>query len=245
MIAIFLAAILTADAASAAPSSLPAPTTLAPADQLRRAKALMLVQIVVREDMVKAGDPRNLASWRALFSSLPAYVSLEQRYPGAIDAIADAVEPVVSAQRSRRLPQLRERLADLYAANLTSAELDQSIAFYSSSTGRKFVALFLGKMGADARIADIRKNPEVGPGLDAIMSDMRAAAPSVLAGLSPSEKASLRVFSHTSACAKYRVLAPQVQLLQLAWKRESTPEDKKEMADVIRATIAKIKQPKQ
>jgi hypothetical protein len=60
--------------------------------------------------------------------------------PGLLDAIVDAGSSKLDQVITDLLPTLESSTAASYATRLTTSELEQAVAFYSSSVGKKLVA---------------------------------------------------------------------------------------------------------
>jgi len=124
IIAAFASAFFAVSPLSAQTPSAPSP----PAENLAAAREL--VQVMKATDQFKAILP-------TIFQALkPAFV---QGRPDR-EKDFDAILPAVSEVASRRVNELAEALAVVYARNFSVAELHDIAAFYRSSTGQRFVA---------------------------------------------------------------------------------------------------------
>lgn len=118
--------------------SLPASVSAQTAEPGAKALASRLVELsfpteIIRRDSVEACK----ANFRASFLRHP---QTQTSPPGLSDAMADAGCAKFDEVLARLLPEIMENMATGYAASLTSAELGDAIAFYSTSAGTKLVA---------------------------------------------------------------------------------------------------------
>lgn len=65
----------------------------------------------------------------------PVFRQLEGQYPGLIAYIIAAVRPMIEKAMNDRAPLLYDRMATIYATNLTEPELHEMLDFYRSPAG--------------------------------------------------------------------------------------------------------------
>ncbi|MGA8612476.1 MAG: DUF2059 domain-containing protein [Xanthobacteraceae bacterium] len=104
------------------------PTLPPPAENL--AAAHELIQVMKATDQFKALLPTILQALK------PAFVQGRPEMEKDFDAILPAINDVAT----RRVNELAEALAVIYASNFSVAEIHDIAAFYRSSTGQKFLA---------------------------------------------------------------------------------------------------------
>jgi hypothetical protein len=66
-------------------------------------------------------------------------IALEKEYPGFLDKLRARGREELIAIMTERAPVLHEKLADVYVANLSDANMRQVISFFQTPTGKKFI----------------------------------------------------------------------------------------------------------
>ena len=100
---------------------------------------------------------------------------LEQLHPGFQNALLAEIRAGYRSHARRMLPDFRERIAQLYASQLSAIELDDLGAFYSSRTGGKMLAGMAEQADSSALIRE-RAGGSVKISADAIGTDQRSTA---------------------------------------------------------------------
>jgi hypothetical protein len=103
------------------------PTLPPPAENLAAAREL--IQVMRATDQFKALLPTIMQALK------PAFVQGRPEMEKDFDAILPAINEVAA----RRVNELAEALAVIYASNFSVAEIHDIAAFYRSSTGQKFL----------------------------------------------------------------------------------------------------------
>lgn len=228
--------------AAVAPQAAPivSPPATSPADAVRRSKALQIVKLLCPESTVieESGDD-YVANARQLLVARGKLDDLEARYPGIVEAMLRASVPTMNAQMRRRLSVLWVRLTDIYLARLAGPELDQTLAFYTSPTGKKMIASMDARMKPKAMTNDMIRNDDLSISLGSLQSDLKDALPGVISDMGPADKSALLAFMRTSAFPKLAAIVVPVQQTTLRWAQESSPEDDQQiqtvMADAMKA----------
>jgi len=104
------------------------PTLPPPAENLAAAREL--IQVMRATDQFKALLPTILQALK------PAFVQGRPEMEKDFDAVLPAINDVAA----RRVNELAEALAVIYASNFSVAEIRDIAAFYRSPTGQKFLA---------------------------------------------------------------------------------------------------------
>ncbi len=104
-----------------------------------RPAALTLAQLLYPEALVvrMAGTDATMAQ---LLASDPAMQAREDRHPGIVRAIAEAVQPLRVRSMRERMPVLWQRQAAIYGAAFTEPELATLNRFYATPAGQALVA---------------------------------------------------------------------------------------------------------
>jgi len=66
-------------------------------------------------------------------------IALEKQFPGFLGKLQARGREELAALMAERAPVLHERLAEVYAANLSDADMRSVIAFFQTPTGKKFI----------------------------------------------------------------------------------------------------------
>jgi hypothetical protein len=167
------------------------------------------------------------------------FSALEKAYPGLIAVIVESLKPKMLAAYAQKTPLLWERLGSLYANNLTSAELNQMMAFYKSPTGQKVLTGF-SQTGNNANI--LKQTRETG-GADmdklgaAAQRDLAATARKVSASFTDTERVAIFKFENSPLGVKLAKLVPQVQRTVIEWDVYFTPEQMNDFASTRAAAV--------
>jgi hypothetical protein len=202
----------------------PAPVAVIPAETL--ALARQLAAVTNSEAMTGAQVTRMIReALPPLFASDPDMQALEKEYPGITKRLLEAAEPMLLEEAMRTLPKLWDRLAALYAARLTPAELREVTAFYSGGIkDRMMAAAANGAIDTTGLIKEAMASPEGTISKDSVMSTVTRGAKDVLANMAPADRAALVRFGSTPAGRHYNALAPEAVTIATAWANEPSPE---------------------
>ncbi|MEP9359106.1 hypothetical protein [Sphingomonas sp. KR3-1] len=202
----------------------PAPIAVIPAENL--ALARQLAQVTNSEAMTAAQVTRMIReALPPIFASDPDMQALEKQYPGITKRLLDAAEPMLREESMRSLPKLWDRLAALYAARMTPAELREVIAFYSGGIKERMMAAATnGALDTTGLIKEAMASPEGTISKDSVMSTVTRGAKDVVANLSPADRAALVRFGATPAGRHYNALMPEAVTIATAWANEPSPE---------------------
>ncbi|MDB5679291.1 DUF2059 domain-containing protein [Sphingomonas bacterium] len=220
-----------------------APPIVASADSIRHGKAVELAKLLNPESrLIDPSGDDYVANTKAVLIARGKLNDLEAQYPGVIEAMLRASVSTMNTQTRRRVPVLWDRLADIYMAAFTSAELDQMLTFYGSPTGQRMMASLDTRMKPKAMMGDMVKNDDFSVSVGSLQSDLRATVPGVVADMSATDKTALLIFMRTSAFGKIAATSGKIQQETLAWAQEIVPKDDDELQIVmIEAMQAYIK----
>ncbi|OMJ32829.1 hypothetical protein BSZ14_06295 [Sphingomonas sp. Sph1(2015)] len=104
-----------------------------------RPAALMLARLLYPETLI-VNAARTDVMVAQLLASDPAMQAREDRHPGIVHAIAEAVQPLRVRSMRERMPVLWQRQAAIYGAAFTDAELATLNRFYATPAGQALVA---------------------------------------------------------------------------------------------------------
>ena len=104
-----------------------------------RPAALMLARLLYPETLI-VNAARTDVMVAQLLASDPKMQAREERHPGIVHAIAEAVQPLRVRSMRERMPVLWQRQAAIYGAAFTDAELATLNRFYATPAGQALVA---------------------------------------------------------------------------------------------------------
>jgi hypothetical protein len=155
---------------------------------------------------------------------------LEAAHPGAVRAMWDGAKPLMRGMLETSLPDLWQRLADVYGAHLTDDQLEATTRFLRSPSGRKFLLqanshvdlrpMVAGSISNDGRI-----------GQQTYMNTATSAAVSAYQAMSDSERAEINGFLTSEAGQALAAAAPEVARTGVEWMNKAEPgEDRVQTA---------------
>jgi hypothetical protein len=132
-----------------------------------RAAALRLAELELPEAGLAISQPNYASEIASSFVKTPQGVSIEQQYPGFALRFSNAAQPILQRALYRRLPELHQQVANIYAAEFTDVEMAEMAAFLQSSAGRKFISDARARVRVRASIAQGYKNARLAAGKEA------------------------------------------------------------------------------
>ena len=236
-IAIFLAALLAGMAPLATPAT--AQSAPAPVDAGRYKAAYGLAQALRTEQSVLAETAHLFTdSGIAQMQQNAAIATLEHRYPGVTKFMFTASRPELEHQVVAGLPDLWNRLAQLFAVEMTDSEIAQATAYYLSPEGERFKAAMLKNYDFGGEISAAAKAPDAAVDPKDISNGVAAGVPGTLRDLSAADKAALEAFSHTPAFRKIAALNARVLEISAAWGSRHDPEGQAKVNKIMEAAVA-------
>ena len=203
-------------------SAQPVATTAPQEDaSARKAMALELAQLV--EPREGAGDAATEAQYVAGLLAMPEMAELEAEHPGIVKVMWRAIAPQLERDADAALPGFWATLADIYSRGMTLAQLQQSVEFMGSPTGRKMIRLMNEglvapaiKLGVESADGDLSAG--------ALQEAKTTAAEAMARGMSQKEQEEITAFASTPAGRAFLALGPQVQQATVEWMNRSDPE---------------------
>jgi hypothetical protein len=194
----------------------------APAEARADAEALV-AQLVGDDAMVKLGR-------RAFDSGVDGRVAgdarIQQTYaanPGLKQHVADELRGEFIKIMLHELPGLRRQLSVIVGAEMTGAEIADTLAFFRSSVGQKLKAQAYASIGDKPG-----QTPE---------QMQQAAMAAVMSNLAPEDYPPLLAFGATSAAQKMQTLNPKISATSQAWANRLVAENEARMrALALKAT---------
>jgi hypothetical protein len=233
---IVLGALLAGMATLATPAA--AQSAPAPVDAGHYRAAYGLAQALRTEQSVLAETAHLFSdSGIAQMQQNAAIASLEHRYPGVTKFMFGAARPELERQVVAGLPDLWNRLAQLFAAEMTESEIAQATAYYLSPEGERFKAAMLKNYDFGGEISAAAKAPDAAIDPKDISKGVAAGVPGTLRDLSASDKAALEAFSRTPAFRKIVALNARVLEISAAWGSRADPEGQARVNKIMEAAV--------
>jgi hypothetical protein len=191
--------VLTAVALPAQAAPLALPAQAAQASDANRLVALIasdetVVQLAGQLFDAHARDETGLsAETRALFAQDPALKA----------HVATRVRGEVAAVLRQELPSLRTELSSLVRSRMTPREIADSLAFFSTSTGRKLLASAYRGVGDSGATSEQEAE--------------QAAVTAVMRDLAPEDYSALFTFGASPAAQKFQALRPRISEASRRW----------------------------
>lgn len=207
-----------------------------------QAKSMLLAGILNSEAIIIGDDNSGVkteALMRELMASDPDITELEVEYPGVGMEMAKATLPIINKYLRQRLPDLHARQSALYRANFSEAELNTLIAFYSSVTGQKMIAVMLEQLKPDAMMEEAKASEDFRISADSALKDISKTVPSIVNALDATDTKALDALMQTGLLSGLEKIGPQTQQIALDWLNESAPGEDKEIEDAAVTTITR------
>jgi hypothetical protein len=217
----------------------PAPAPDAGVDAARYATAYEIAQLFDPFDLSLTGG--QIAFGNALQTSVAAQPGgsiFLAKYPGIVEAVSDAAKPFLREKLSQSMPRLWAIRANLYAKNMSSAELAQAKRFLESRAGRAFIATAFAKMKMESGLASIAKNPGGGLSAKDFSSDSQSAGVRAFRSVSPQDRAAITAFSGSVVGRKISSLNAEYVKASMVVVNESDPAFDARLGAIISSTIS-------
>lgn len=200
-----------------------APATAVKSDPAAlKAASDKLAELVTPEAAIPQQADKLVGSMlQTLLEKDAGFNALNSRYPGMTDAITQRVRPIMLESSRSTLPLYRAELSSLYAANMTLAQANAAVAFFSSADGPALLSSANSNLtykstakaisgGGEAQTSDLRQ-------------DVRSAAQQTVAELSPAQRSRVGAFFASPAGQKIIAIGPQKAQLDQKWFNYSPP----------------------
>ena len=217
-------------------SAQPAPPAVQSPSPTTEARALDLAKTVAPADLSLAADLRSGKEvFYAGFRSDPEAAGLERDYPGIVDHLWKAVEPIVRKNSVDSQAAYWTELAQLYAARLTPRELEAVHVFYKSPTGRKAILGMYSAIDVAPLAAEMVGSEKGEMSVSSVRAAVRDASGKVLADMNESDRQAFLLLSRSVSEAKLQALGAAVQELQVKWANQDNPELTAEVDAAVKA----------
>jgi hypothetical protein len=177
----------------------------------------------------------------------PEFSSLEAEYPGLINVICKAIRKPMLDGYAQKMPLLWSRVTDLYAENLTTADIDKITQFFNSPTAvrlreRAKTANDNSKL-IDAAIVDAAHltNGDSTTAIDKAARTMQAnMTRKMMTAISSEDRIVIFKFENSSTGLKLNKMNSQMQKVMIDWDIYFTDEQKNDFMTARSEAISKF-----
>lgn len=179
---------------------------------------------------------------RAMLAGDPQSAALEAAYPGVLQAMVEAMGPVLRRHSDRLTGEMYLQMAALLADNLTAAEAREAAAFYRSPIGRR-VMLSVQNNYSQTAVGDAAVASVLGGSLniseEAVAADLATSSRAAIRDISAADMATMnRDFA--SATWPPKLLQLQGEMARIRTAMENAPVNPTDEAEMQQATMAAI-----
>ncbi len=167
-------------------------------------------------------------------------VALDNDHSGLVDHLVDTAIPVIVRQVNRTMPDLFVRQSRYFAEKMTMAEIAEVTNFYRNPAYPSISKKLAGNVDFSTLLNEAIENPD--SPIDISGKDLedlkKGAATSSMAHFTSEERNLLMKFGLSSTGRKLQSLQSGALAIEARWSNESTPEDDKELDDLIIKTMS-------
>ncbi|MFM5917713.1 MAG: hypothetical protein ACKOOL_09290 [Novosphingobium sp.] len=219
---VLMAALLAGSPAVAKPAARKAPVAVKSDPAVLKAACDKLAALVTPDSAVpQQADKLIGAMLQTMLDKDAGFKALNNRYPGMTDAIAQRVQPLMLESSRATLPLYRADLSSLYAANMTLAEANAAVAFFSSDDGRALLSSANANIDYKTTVGAITSGGEAST--SDLKQDVRSAALQTVAQMTPARKARVGAFFSSPAGQKIIAIGPKKAELDRKWFNYAPP----------------------
>ena len=154
----------------------------------------------------------------------PNLAPVEKQHPGAIAYVIAAARPVIEKAMNDRAPLLYDRLAQIYATNLTEAELQEMLAFYRSPAGIWLIRQVAQGMDMSALFNRAMADPDTKVTSGDVVSAQQDAVISSFPQMPAEHRAAMMRLATRPALAKLGRINPLLAAAAAEWANGAPPE---------------------
>lgn len=180
-----------------------------------RAAALRLAQTVQPKPLVIEAASKGFGvGIEALAKPGTEFHVMEQRFPGFLQEFVGKSSPILAAELEQRLPNLWTGMSEIYAVEMSPAEIEAATAFFASPGGQKFLRVSNLEGSIDSIMESVDETGEISA--RAHENATSSGASRAMAELSGPELAALARFlqEHQSLLAR---VSPKIMAVTLEW----------------------------
>jgi hypothetical protein len=162
-------------------------------------------------------------------------MEMDASYPGLVDALAAAMQPIIRAESARVLPLYRDELTKLYSANLSAAEAQQITTFLHSAAMQHFKALLAQGRTFDSSARDALQGSSISQ--SAMTNDIRFSALKASLKLGGDDMVQVKEFFASPLGIKLSSLNSQKLAIDQRWTNYISPDGEKEIKPAVLDTM--------
>lgn len=169
----------------------------------------------------------------------PDVAYLENEYPGIVSFMVTAMMPEVIKTTEDTLPELNKVLGQYYASNMNVEDLETTIEFYSSPTGRKMILMMVSNLNVGPMMEDIMSSDYTGDISEQSMqkSIVSTASKIDITQFNGEDREMLSKFYVTPAFSKMMALQPEAVRIITKWSNQTDPVVEKRMESIAVAAV--------
>ena len=210
------------------------------AQAAHRQKALALAQTVQSQEIAIEGSMAVIDGQMVdAMMANPDVKKLEAAHPGVLQAMWDGAKPIMRQQLASSLPDLWQRLADVYAAHLTDAQIDATTAFFRTPTGHKFLLQMNKRVDVRPMVADAASTGGK-VRQQTFESGAAGAATEAFADMSAAERAEIARFLATDAGKALGPVAPDVTRTGMEWMNRTDSQGQAAIGAAMKAALERF-----
>jgi Uncharacterized protein conserved in bacteria (DUF2059) len=154
----------------------------------------------------------------------PERRTLFATYPGFKDELVAFVSSEIGTLMLKQLPSLHAELATIISSEMTPAEIQQTLTFFRSPTGRKMLNQIYAGLAASGTTDEQEARSK--------------AMATMMASLTPDDYPALTAFGRSSVAPKMQAIGPRMQAASKAWSDRFIQENGPALAARVDAMIA-------
>lgn len=220
---VVMAALLAGSPALAKPVKRAAPVAVKADPAVRKAAADRLAEVLTPESALPGQVDKILA---LLLENMerndPGFAKMEQAYPGMIQAVSDAMRPVLLKSSASAIPLYRADLSQMFQTELTAAEANEAAAFFASSDGQALIASLQDNMKYDRTVGALSQDKSA-TNAD-VTADKSAAGMRTFQALGPAQRQRVMAFFTSPTGRKLIALGPKRSAIDQKWFNYTPPE---------------------
>lgn len=224
---------------AAAPGAAIAPTSLAPqAAPASAQEAIALARLMSPRELlvdmeVREFDKHFVASLR----SDPELKSMDDEYPGLLEAMHKASRGLVSQAMSRSVDQIHLSVAKLIEASFTPADIAELSAFYRSPVGQKTIRQMAASADAGQLYSKAVEAREFKLTEDQIAAQVHDNAQKAVQTFTPEDQTEMMLFMAKPSFGKLARAQPQIQKILAEEFNAPDPEFDRQVEQAMGAAI--------
>ncbi|MFM5894287.1 MAG: hypothetical protein ACKOQM_07635 [Novosphingobium sp.] len=229
---VLMTALLAGSPAMAKPVKRAAPVAVKVDPDARKAAADRLAEVLTPQNAMPAQVDKILASLlENMKRNDPSFERMEQTYPGMLQAVGDAMRPVLLKSSMSTVPLYRADLSQLFQGELTAAEADAASRFFGSNDGQALIASLQDNMQYNRSVGAVAAD-KTATNAD-VRADKGAAGVRTFQSLEPAQRQRVMAFFTSPAGRKLIALGPKRTAIDQKWFNYSPPGSEKEIQTAV------------